>query len=77
MSARALFFISELMKCSTCVSDLAELKIVLDESDSAPNVSEEQQQSNETSQEIKKKKKNKRKLHGAGDAASSEYLIVL
>ncbi|XP_042587621.1 ATP-dependent RNA helicase DDX18 isoform X1 [Cyprinus carpio] len=47
-----------------------ELKVVLDESDSAPNVSEEQQQSNETSQEIKKKKKNKRKLHGAGDAAS-------
>lgn len=64
-----------------CV-DLAEVEVVLDESDSAPNVSEEQQQQsistekNGTSQKIKKKKK-KRKLDGAGDAASSEYLILL
>lgn len=53
---------------------------MLDQSDSAPNVSEEQQSistvKNETSQKTKKKKK-KRKLDGAGDAASSEYLILL
>lgn len=70
------------MKFTVCVFDLADVKAGLEESEvtsDSPNVSKEQQQSisaeeNETSQKIKKKKK-KRKLDGAGDSASSEYLM--
>lgn len=75
----------ELMKCAVCVSYLAEVKVVLEEtdvtSDSAPKITEEQKQQSistegaETSQKTKKKKK--RKLNGTGDSTSSECLMLL
>jgi len=81
----ALSFKMELIKYAVCVSNLADVKVVLEEADvtrdSAPNITEEQKEQSistevgETSQKTKKKKK--RKLNGTGDSTSSECLMLL